>query len=881
MTWLSRKPLAGRLRQRSTDDRLDLEIRDHIERHVADYVAAGVTDAEARRRVRLEFGGLEQAKEHCRDVRPRQWFSELARDVRIGLRGFRRERLFALSVTLILTVAIGASVAMFGVLYAVVLRPLPYPRSHELAMIRTHLILQNQPDGTSLPNWFDWRRESRTFAGMTFYFRAAVSTVTFAGRDAPQRGQSGLVGPDFFEVLGTPPLIGHTVSREEFDRRERVVVLSEGLWQEQFARSPDALGQSMVIEGEPYTIIGVMPRTFQVPASETRFWRPISVLAVWDPSRLSSLGRDGDAFEVIGRLASNRHIDDARAEMSLIAGRLRESYAENKNLDVRVTPLFDYVVGEQARRGVWLGFAGVLALLTIACANVGGLLSVRATRRRQEFAVRLALGAGRWRLVRQLLAESLSLWAIASAGGVALAYGLTRLLLAYGPHTIPRIEQLGLDGVAVTAALLGALLVITLCATFPSLIATRTARASSLATRDQSSPPRPRLQGGLVAAQISGAFVLLVGAVLFAESFLRAQSEDPGYEAGNLVIVRIELPRATYRDGASWARFFNEASARLKALPGVVGVGGTMDFFMRRNGDQEVTAQDRPIDPDAPRSRLTIEGITPGFFGVAGTELVEGREFDERDLAPGAPPVFVVNELLARRLWPGESAIGKRMVAGPRPRDDGRWDTVVGVVRDVRRESLDLRPFLTAYVPTNLRSYDLAIRVSTGAEGLIPAVRRELSAIDPSVPFTQISTASSRLSERLAGRRFQSQVLVLFAAIALVLAAAGLYALLAYQVAIRTREIGIRSALGADRRSIVTMVLRNGLRLAIIGVALGVVIAGGVARLLQSLLYNTAAIDASSYAATASGVLLIAVTAACVPALRAARVSPMTALREG
>jgi len=863
----------------SRDDRIDRELREHIERQVADYVASGMSEPDARRRVRVEFGGLEQAKEHLRDVQTHQWFNELVRDSRVGFRGLRREPLFALSVIIILTVAIGASVAMFGVLHTVVLRPLPYPRANELAMIRTHLMLENQPDGTSIPNWVDWQRECKTFAGMTFYLRTAVSPVTFAGRDAPQRGQAGLVGPDFFEVVGTPPLIGRTPSREEFDRRDRVVVLSEGLWQEQFARSADALGQSMVIEGEPHTIIGVMPHAFQVPSSDTRLWRPISVSPFWDVEARNF--RNGDAVEVIGRLAPNRTFDEARAEMRLIAARLRDAYAGNKNLDVRVTPLFDHVVGEQAQRAVWLGFAAVLALLAIACTNVGGLLSVRAMRRRQEFAVRSALGAGRWRMIRQLLAESVVLWAIASTGGVALAYGLMRLLLLYGPRSIPRLEQLGLDAVAVTAALFGALLVIIVCGTIPSLVATRTKRAAALATRDQSSPPRPRLQDGLVVAQIAGALVLLVGALLFAESFIRAQAEDPGYAADNLMIVRIELPWTGYADGASWARFFNEASARLKTLPGVVGVGGTMDFFMRRNGDQSVTVEGRIVDPNAPRQRLTIEGVTPGFFDVAGIELVEGRMFEERDLAPGAAPVFIVNELMARQLWPGESAVGKRMVNGREPRKDGRWDSVVGVVRNVRREGLDLQPFLTAYNPLNLRSYDLVIRASTGVNELIPSVRRELRAIDATVPLAQITTVRSRLSERLSGRRFQSQALGLFAAIALVLAAAGLYALLAYQVTMRTREIGIRSALGADRRSIVTMVLRHGVRLAVAGVLAGIVVAAAAARLLQGLLYNTQAIDVSSYAGAAIGMLLIAGTAACVPAFRAARVSPLTALREG
>jgi putative ABC transport system permease protein len=867
--------------RRAADERLDLEIRDHIERQVADSVAAGMTEAEARRRVRLEFGGLDQAKEHCRDVRPRQWLGELIRDVRVGFRSLARERLFAVSVITILTVGIGATVAMFSVLNTVILRDLPYARPHELAAIRTHLLLQNQPDGSSIPNWLDWRIQSKTFAGMTFYLRTAASGVTFAGRESPQRGLQGIVGPDFFEVLGAVPLIGHTPSREEFDRHDRVVVLSEGLWQEQFDRSPDAIGRTLVVDGQPHTIVGVMPRTFQLPTNDTRFWKPISTSPLWDLSKVSTLNRDGDVLEVIGRLAPGRTLDDARTEMSLIAARLRAQYPANKFLDVRVMPLFDYLVGERTSRTVWVGFAAVLALLAIACANVGGLLSVRATRRRQEFAVRTALGAGRARVVRQLLAESISLWATASAGGVALAYGLLRLLLAYGPRTIPRIEQLGLDAVAVAGALLGGLVVVALCGTLPSMIATRRTSAAALATRDQSSPPKPRFHDLLVAAQIAGALVLLVGAVLFAESFMRAQREDPGYVADDLMIVRIDLPQIEYPDAASVSTFFREARERVAAIPGVVAVGGTFDFFMRRNGQQSITIQGREEPPDAPRPRLTIEPITPGFFRASGTPIVAGREFEERDLAPGAPGVFIVSESLARRYWPGESPIGQRIVNGRQPRKNGTWETIIGVVKDTRREGLDLSPILTAFAPASMRNMDLTVRGSADVEALIPAVRRALRAMAPAVPLNRITTVRSGLADRLAGRRFESQVLVLFAAIGLVLAAAGLYALLAYQVALRTRELGIRAALGADRRSIVTMVLTHGVRLALIGVGVGIIAAALAARGLQNLLYNTKALDASSYAAATAGVLLIAVFAATIPARRAARVNPITALREG
>ncbi|MGH9370477.1 MAG: ABC transporter permease, partial [Vicinamibacterales bacterium] len=414
-------------RRPSLDERLDAELRDHVERQVANHVAHGMSQADARRQARLELGGLDQAKESCRDVRPMQWLDELVRDIQVGFRGLVRERLFALSVTVILGLGIGASVAMFSVLNAVVLRPLPYARPSELAMLTTHDIVANHPDGTSVPNLLDWREQSRSFAGMTFYRRTHLSQVTFADADGPQRAQAGLVGPEFFELLGAAPLIGRTFSREEFERRERVVVLSEGLWQERFARSDAALGQTLSIGGEDYVVIGVMTRTFQLPTSGTRFWGPLSILPWWAGARSA---RNGDGIEVIGRLRPGVHLEDARAEMSVIAARLRESHAVNKNRDIGVIPLFERVVGTRTSRGVWLGFGAVMSLLAIACANVGGLLTARTARRRRELAVRSALGAGRARLVRQLLAEGVSIWAVASIAGILLAYGSIRLLLA-------------------------------------------------------------------------------------------------------------------------------------------------------------------------------------------------------------------------------------------------------------------------------------------------------------------------------------------------------------------------------------------------------------------------------------------------------------------
>jgi putative ABC transport system permease protein len=705
---------------------------------------------------------------------------------------------------------------------------------------------------------------------MACYRRTQVSQVTFAGADAPQRAQEGLVGPGFFDLIGAAPLLGRTFSAEEFERRERVVVLSEGLWQEQFGRSGTALGQTIPIAGENYVVIGVMPKSFHLPTAGTRLWRPLTVLASWE--QFVESPRDGDAVEVLGRLAPGVSIEDARAEMTVIAARLREQYPVNSNRDIEVVPLFEHVVGARTSRSLWLGFAAVLSLLAIACANVAALLTARAARRRHELAVRSALGAGKARLVRQLLAEAVSLWSVASVAGVVLAYGSIRLLLAYGPRTLPRMEQVELDVTGLAVAFLGGLAVVILAGTIPAFLAAKTDARAAFGVREPSSLPRRRLQDLLVTAQVAGALVLLVGAVLFAQSFVRAQSEDPGYVAENLLVVHIDRP--------SVSSFGLEAQKRIERLPGVVAVGGIKQFFLRRNADQRVTIEGREAASRQDTSRLCVDAVTPGYFRSMGIELIEGRDFDERDLEPGAS-VSIVNETMARRFWPGGSALGKRWAGGDSPPPDGQWSTVVGVVKDMRREGLDLAPIASAFLPDQFsRNFDMTIRASANAGSLIPTVRQEIRSIDSSLPIPEIASAGWSLAERIGARRFETQLLGAFAAIALLLSAAGLYASLAYQVTLRTREIGIRSALGAHRQSIVTMIVGKGIRLALAGVALGMACAVVAARATQALLYETAAVNPVSYAAAAVFVLLVAAAAAWLPAQRAAAISPMAALRE-
>jgi len=792
------------------------------------------------------------------------------RDVRLGFRALARERLFALSVTVILAVGIGATVTMFSVLNGIVLRPLPYTRAGELAMLSTHRMRQNQFDGTSGANFLDWRQMNSTFAGMAVFRRVSASQVVFAGVDAPQRAQEGLVGPGFFELLGTPALVGRTFSEAEFDRGERVVVLSEGLWQSQFARSPDALGRSLSIAGESYAIVGVMPRAFQLPTTDTRFWRPLSVMPNW---RGAQRVRDGDNFEVIGRLKSGVTLDEAKRDMAGIAAHLRAGYPENEEKDIRIESLVDLVIGVRTQRGLWLGFGAVLSLLAIACANAGGMLAARATRRRHEFAVRAALGAGRARLIRQLLAETVSLWGLASGLGLLMAFWLLKVIASSGPVGLPRMDEVGLDLIAVALALAGGLVAVAVCGILPALTASKADATAAFRSRDPQGASRHRLQQVLVTAQVAGAMTLVIVSLLLARSFLRVQGEDPGYPAEHLLIARIDRPAS--------ARFFLDARDRLGQLPGVVAVGGITDFFIRRAGDQQVTIEGRAFaDAEGRLPKLVMDSVTPGYFRAMGIEVIEGRDFEDRDLETGAAPVAIINQALARRYWPGESATGKRLVGGSSPPADGQWSTVVGVARDMRREGLETAPILSAFIPRLLRSMDLTIRVTTAPEALISTIRQELRAIDGTLPVPSVVAADARLDERLGSRRFETQALVAFAVIALILAASGLYASLAYQVTLRTREIGVRSALGAERSAITRMFVGQGLRTALIGGALGIAGAASATRVIQGLLYETSALSPGSYLTAMLLVMTVALCAAWAPARRAARVSPMTVLRD-
>lgn len=872
--------LARRLLFRQRVEReLDDELKATLEMMVEEDVARGVPPVRARRMARIALGGVEALKERCRDVRPAHWLDEGVRDVRLALRGLRRNPSFGATTILMLGIGIGASVTIFSVLHAVLLRPLPYAKPDRLAMVLTHNIAQNQPDGTAIPDLEDWEAQSESFAAFTCYRRTHVSQVTIAGGDGPQRVHEGLIGPDFFAMLGTPPIRGRVITDADFARGEHVVVLSEGLWRDRFGGA-DVLGRSLSIDQDAYVIIGVMPQAFQLPERETRLWRSLSATPWW---RLARPVRDADGIVAIGRLADGASVDDARAEMHVIARRLQRTYpATNANRDVRVVPLFDYVVGGHVRAGIWLLFGAVLALLVVACANVGGLFIARASGRSREMAVRAALGAGRGRLARQLLVEGLVLASGACILGVLFAYNLLPLISSRNAVALPRLEQVGLNIPVLGFAAGIACAALIVFAVVPALaIARKTpvavmARHSARATAGRRLP----LETLLVVGQLAFAFALLTGALLMLQSLTRASTEDPGFPSRELIVVSLELPRSTYPDDHDIEGFYEAAIERLAHLPGVSSAGAMRDFFIRQNPDLRIVADAGAYGIDDERApKLMSDSVTPGYFEAMGIEMLEGRGFIERDRFGDGRPVSIVNRAMAEAFWPGESAIGKRWRSARDAARDGPWITVIGVVAGMRREGLDVAPIPSVFLPGISRRMDLTIRVSTEPPALVPAIRQQIRAMDDALPITAMTTLEEHLGAELSGRRFEAQLLGFFAAVAMLLSALGLYSLLAHQVAARAREIGVRTTLGAAPGDILTMVLGRGLKLTLLGLVIGLLVVLAVSRSLQSLLYGTSTLDPPSYAAAGLLLLIAGVVGCAVPAWRSLCVDPAQALR--
>jgi putative ABC transport system permease protein len=811
-------------------------------------------------------------------------FEMLWQDLRYGMRMLRRNPAFTAVAVLTLAIGIGANTAIFSVVYALLLRPLPYKDPDRLAILWTANTRQSLPDGTSYLNFKDWKAQNQVFEDLAVFGRPSFSYMALMGVDGAERVDVAKVSANFFPLLGVAPMLGRTFSSEEEAHHHPVAILSCALWR-RFGASPQIIGKTLQIfdawerresdSARLVQVIGVMPAHFQFPSKETQ---------LWVPHRAHRTVRDADQFVVLGRLKPEVNFRQAQAEMSAVARRLEREYPDsNAGLGVNVIPLLTEITGGNMRLVLAVLFGAVVFVLLIACTNVANLLLARGVAREREFSIRMAIGAGRGRLVGQLLTESVTLSLLAGLFGLLLAHAGIRTLAALGPRNIPRLDEVGIDGGVLAFTMAISLVAGILFGLTPALKFSRSDPNESLKGGGWSSPGgigSRRTRRLLVVTEFALAMVLLCGTGLLIRSFLAIQAINPGFKTEGVLIMRVNLPRSRYEGSGDprTAAFYQQALERIGALPGVQSTGAIGDFFIEHYPDSAIVIEGRPrVLPGEPIPPLTSDSISPNYFQAMGVPLLRGRFLSDRDMGGGAPRVAIINEAMARHFWPGEDPIGKRF--NSRTDRSETWTTVVGLVGDMRQQGLEKQ-----VIPQYFRigwsiGMDVVVHTSSDPLKLVAAVQKELQSIDKTLPRFNITTVEQRLGEYSSQRRFQALLLSLFSALSLGLAALGIYGMMHYLVTQRTHEIGIRMALGARPANILSLVMRQGMELALMGGAVGLVGALWLTEVISSLLYGVKATDPATFGAVSLLLIVAALLACYIPARRAAKVDPMVALR--
>ena len=868
--FLSRLWAIGRSRQR--DRAIDDEISGHLAEATEEYVRRGLSLEEARRAARRSFGGVTQAKEVYRQVRSFMWLEDVWRDSRHGLRTLRKSPAFTAAAAATLALAIGANTAMFSVLNAVLLRPLPYRAPEQLAMLWTEDPTQNLREGRSaLWSVEQWRSQSQSFADMATFDSVSM---TLAADDGAEQIVGASISPNLLPLLGIQPALGRSFSADEAEQQQRLVLISHRFWQSRFGGSHDALGATLMLNGVPHQIVGILPADFEIAMLAADVW-------VAHASRQDARGPD--TWFVVGRLRPAATFDQAQEEMSTVARRLNDQLPANeRNRGVTVVPLTLYMVAPQSRLALWILGGAVFCVFLIAAANVTSLSLARSVTRAREIAVRAALGASAGRIVRQLLTESVLLAAVSGLIGTLLAFVGIRLIRAFGPPTIPRLNETGLD-----LRVLGWILAIS------ALAGILVGLAPALATLRRNLRPAGeeggrsvtggvaagRIRRALVVAEFALAIVLLVGAGLLVRSWWYVNRVDPGFKPERVVVVELTAP-ASFGIPAQRAGLYDRVLEQIRAIPRVENAGIIGDLFIGNSREQIVTVE---RDEGTVSERLRFAGgeVSPDFFKAIGTPLLRGRFLSIGD-GPDGTPVAIINDAMARRSWPGQDPVGRRFKLGPQD-SDRPWFTVVGVVADMRRQGLEREPFPQMFVSLAQnppRSVDLFIRTSvddplTMAADIRAAVRR----VEKNAPVYGVAPLEQQLGTYLAQRRFQTSLLTGFSIVALLMAAVGIYGLIQYCIATRTQEIGLRMAVGAQSSDIFRMIIGEGLTICLTGLALGLAGAWWLGRAGSALLFGVTASDPLTFTAVSLLLTVVALAACYFPARRAMTVDPLAALR--
>ena len=875
------RELRGRFWKPSVDEEVRSELEYHVEMLERDLIARGMDPATARAAAREKFGDAAGIGAECRDIgtardrerRRARWLDELRQDVRYALRQLRAAPRFTLVTVLTLAVGLGASTTIFGIADAVLLRPLPFREPGRLAVFY-ETTPTGMPFSPSEPDYLDWQARARSFSAMAAF---GGRTPNATGDAGPEQLQGAAATHTLFGVLGVAPALGRTFTAEEdaAGGDKRVAVISDALWRRRFGGDPRVVGRALDLDGARHRIVGVMPPGFDFPG-EVEVWVPLAPSYSWPRG-------DRRLDAAVGRLAPGVTLEQARGELAKIARQLSAEHpATNADWGAETRPFAEWFVSPEMRARVVTLLATVGLLLAMACINVASLFLARAGARAHQLAVRAALGAGRGRIVRQLLTESFVLSLLGGAAGLAAAAAAVPLVRRTGSAAVPRLAELQLDWRVLGFSLAACLLTGLLFGLAPALRLSRVGTAGGAGLHDLlRSGTRlvdsGRLRGALVVSSVALATVMLVSAGLVGGSFVRLMRVDLGFSTERVLTGSIVLPNDRY-DPAKSVAFYTELVRRVRALPGVQAAGATnlAPFTMGNTAMGFAAAGREPAN----KSELPIASwriVTPGYFAALGVPLLRGRVFDERDVRGAAERTIVVNETLARRAWPGEDPVGRGLTLS-----NGRTQTIVGVVGDARLLSVDSLPRPTMYfahAQTGWPAMWLTVRTAGDPAALTAAVRREVAALDGSLPIAQVQPLSQLVTDATAQPRLTVLVFALFASAALALAAVGLYGLIAFGVAQRTREIGVQLALGAPPPRIVRGVLGQGVRLAVAGVALGTLAGYAAAGVLRAILFETEPTDPATFAGVAALLVLVAAAASAGPAWRAARLDPVVALR--
>lgn len=855
------------------DGRLSEEIQFHLEQQVQKNLRAGMTLSEARRDAHLKFGGIESARESTRDEFRFAWLYDFARDTRIALRMWKRSRGAALVAILTLAIGIGANTAMFSLLSALVLRPLPYPEVDRLVSIWDSSE-KNPRNEVSFANYLDWKAQQKSFETMGLY-RWWTANITDGGR--PERVQGFQFTGDVLAALGMKPELGRFFTAEESDPgQERVALLSHGLWVRRYGSDPAVLGATITINSVPRIIIGVLPKEMNFPPG-AEVIAPLSVT----PDIASN--RQYHSYYVVGRLKGGVTVEAANAEIEAIAARLARAYPDtNEGLSARVFPLSEDV-SRSYSNGLWLLMASVGFVLLIACANIANLLLARAPSRAREIAVRTSMGAGRGRIVRQMVAESLALALLGGILGTTIALMSVAALRGAVPAdlmaTVPGLSTLAVDSRVLVFALGVSLATGLFFGLIPAWRTSHVNIAASLgsATRTLGVSSGQRMRNALVAAEVALALTLLGGAGFTMKAFARLASMDTGFDAANVLTMGVTLPYARYGARAQ-AGFFSSLLNGARGVPGVIEAGLISHVPLAPgNGTHSVVFEGRPDTARPPEVDYRV--ASSGYFAAISARMLEGRSFVDSDTEQSSP-VLIVNDTFARRFFAGESAVGRR-VRFSGPLETNPWREIVGVVADVRRD-LNEAPHPETYLPFTqgpIGTMFLVAKTRGDALGMAPSLRAAVLAIDPNQPVWAIRTLDEVKGRAIAGFRAMVAFVSAFGSIALLLSAIGIFGVVSFLVSMRTPEIGLRMALGASSTNIVGMILRQACPPLALGLAMGAAGALALGRVLSNAFPEVASADPSAFFATTLLLAAVSALATWLPARRAAAIAPTEALR--